>query len=50
MTSRQTDQALFVTGKTAEVHLSRAYRKLGIRSCAQLAVLVATDRDPGICS
>ncbi len=36
-TNRQIAQALFVTPKTIEVHLSHAYHKLGIRSRAQLA-------------
>ena len=35
--NRDIAQALFVTKKTVEVHLSNAYRKLGIRSRAQLA-------------
>jgi DNA-binding NarL/FixJ family response regulator len=32
LTNREIAQALFITGKTASVHLSRAYRKLGISS------------------
>jgi DNA-binding CsgD family transcriptional regulator/tetratricopeptide (TPR) repeat protein len=36
-TNREIAQALFVTTKTVEVHLSSAYRKLGIRSRSQLA-------------
>jgi DNA-binding CsgD family transcriptional regulator len=36
-TNREIAQALFVTPKTVEVHLSNAYRKLGIRSRSQLA-------------
>ncbi len=32
MTNRAIAQELFVTEKTVEVHLSRVYRKLGIRS------------------
>ena len=35
-TNRQIAQALFVTPKTIEVHLSHAYQKLGIRSRSQL--------------
>jgi DNA-binding NarL/FixJ family response regulator len=35
--NRDIAQALFVTTKTVEVHLSSTYRKLGIRSRAQLA-------------
>jgi DNA-binding NarL/FixJ family response regulator len=42
-TNRDIAQALFVTPKTVEVHLSNAYRKLGIRSRRDLPrVLVAT--------
>jgi DNA-binding NarL/FixJ family response regulator len=37
MTNRDIAQALFVTPKTIEVHLSSVYRKLGIASRAQLA-------------
>jgi len=36
MTNRDIAQALFVTPKTVEVHLSSVYRKLGIASRAQL--------------
>jgi DNA-binding CsgD family transcriptional regulator len=36
-TNREIAQALFVTPKTVEVHLSRVYRKLGISSRSQLA-------------
>jgi class 3 adenylate cyclase/DNA-binding CsgD family transcriptional regulator len=36
MTNRDIAQALFVTPKTVEVHLSSVYRKLGISSRAQL--------------
>jgi DNA-binding CsgD family transcriptional regulator len=35
--NRDIAQALFVTKKTVEVHLSNAYRKLGIQSRSQLA-------------
>jgi DNA-binding CsgD family transcriptional regulator len=35
-TNREIAQALFVTPKTVEVHLSNAYRKLGIRSRREL--------------
>jgi DNA-binding CsgD family transcriptional regulator len=36
-TNREIAQALFVTEKTVEAHLARAYRKLGIRSRGELA-------------
>ena len=35
-TNREIAQALFVTPKTVEVHLSNAYRKLDIRSRREL--------------
>ena len=34
--------ALFVSRKTVEAHLTRAYRKLGVRSRTELARLLAT--------
>jgi DNA-binding NarL/FixJ family response regulator len=37
MTNKDIAQALFVTPKTVEVHLSSAYRKLEIASRAELA-------------
>jgi DNA-binding NarL/FixJ family response regulator len=37
MSNREAAAALFVTVKTVEAALSRVYRKLGIRSRAQLA-------------
>jgi DNA-binding CsgD family transcriptional regulator len=40
-TNREIAQALFVTPKTVEVHLSSAYRKLGIRSRVGLAAALA---------
>ena len=43
MTNRDIAQALFVTPKTVEVHLSSVYRKLGISSRAQLAGALSTD-------
>jgi DNA-binding CsgD family transcriptional regulator len=44
-TNREIAQALFVTPKTVEVHLSSVYRKLGIRSRSQLpAALTAQIR------
>jgi DNA-binding NarL/FixJ family response regulator len=41
-TNRDIAQALFVTPKTVEVHLSSAYRKLGIGSRRELAAALAT--------
>jgi DNA-binding CsgD family transcriptional regulator len=40
-TNREIAQALFITPKTVEVHLSRVYRKLGITSRSQLAAALA---------
>jgi DNA-binding CsgD family transcriptional regulator len=40
-TNREIAQVLFVTPKTVEVHLSSAYRKLGISSRAQLSAALA---------
>jgi DNA-binding NarL/FixJ family response regulator len=39
-TNRDIAQALFVTTKTVEVHLSACYRKLGITSRAQLTAVL----------
>lgn len=45
-TNRQVAQALFVTAKTVEIHLTRAYSKLGITSRKELsAVLSASAAD-----
>jgi DNA-binding NarL/FixJ family response regulator len=41
-TNRDIAQALYVTPKTVEVHLSNAYRKLGVRSRRDLAGALAT--------
>lgn len=43
-TNRDIAQALFVTPKTIEVHLSHAYQKLGIRSRSQLSYALAKGR------
>ncbi|MET0686586.1 MAG: helix-turn-helix transcriptional regulator, partial [Solirubrobacteraceae bacterium] len=40
-TNRDIAQTLYVTPKTVEVHLSNAYRKLGIRSRRELATALA---------
>jgi DNA-binding NarL/FixJ family response regulator len=40
-TNREIAQALFVTPKTVEVHLSNVYRKLGISSRSQLPAALA---------
>jgi DNA-binding NarL/FixJ family response regulator len=44
MSNKEVAQALFLTVKTVEVHLSSTYRKLGIGSRRQLAVALAGDR------
>ena len=41
MTNREIAQALFVTQKTVEVHLSHAYQKLDIRSRRELGAALA---------
>jgi DNA-binding CsgD family transcriptional regulator len=41
MTNRDIAQALFVTPRTVEVHLSNAYRKLGISARSQLSDALA---------
>jgi DNA-binding NarL/FixJ family response regulator len=41
-TNRDIAQALFVTPKTVEVHLSNAYRKLGVRSRRELPHALST--------
>jgi DNA-binding NarL/FixJ family response regulator len=47
-TNRDIAQTLYVTPKTIEVHLSNAYRKLGIASRRQLAgaLTTMTPREP----
>ena len=40
-TNKDIAQALYVTPKTVEVHLSNSYRKLGIRSRRELAEALA---------
>ena len=40
-TNREIAQALFVTQRTVEVHLTSIYRKLGISSRSQLAAALA---------
>ena len=42
-TNRDIAQALFVTQKTVEMHLSNAYRKLDIRSRNELPARLATE-------
>jgi DNA-binding CsgD family transcriptional regulator len=37
LSNREIAQALFLSPKTVEMHLSHAYRKLDLRSRAQLA-------------
>jgi DNA-binding NarL/FixJ family response regulator len=41
MTNRQVAGTLFISTRTVEVNLSRIYRKLGIRSRAELGARVA---------
>jgi DNA-binding NarL/FixJ family response regulator len=43
MSNREIAQALFVTLRTVEMHLSNAFRKLGVSSRTQLAVVLAAE-------
>jgi DNA-binding CsgD family transcriptional regulator len=43
-TNREAAAALFLSPKTIEAHLSRAYAKLGVRSRTELAARLADDR------
>jgi DNA-binding CsgD family transcriptional regulator len=45
MTNKEVADALFVSVKTVETNLTRVYRKLGIRSRAQLGKQLAQLRD-----
>src|SRR5262249_62160647 len=45
-TNREVAQALFVTEKTVERHLSSAYQKLGIRSRFQLVSAIGGEPTP----
>ena len=40
-TNREVAETLFISTKTVEAHLARAYRKLGIRSRAELGACMA---------
>jgi DNA-binding NarL/FixJ family response regulator len=40
LSNREVAQKLFVTEKTVELHLTNAYRKLGIRSRFQLSSVI----------
>jgi DNA-binding CsgD family transcriptional regulator len=42
LSNKQIAQALFVTAKTVEAHLSHAYAKLGVRSRSQLAARLSS--------
>jgi DNA-binding CsgD family transcriptional regulator len=44
LTNRQIAEQLFVSEKTVETHLSRAFRKLGVSSRTQLAVQMASSQ------
>ena len=46
MTNKEIAQALFVTVKAVEVHLSSTYRKLGLASRLQLAEALAEGGTP----
>ena len=42
MTNREIAQALFITTKTVEMHLTRAYRKLEVDSRGELGPALST--------
>jgi DNA-binding NarL/FixJ family response regulator len=44
LTNRQIAEALFLTRRTVELHLSGAYRKLGITGRAELATALRQHR------
>ena len=44
LSNKEVAQALFVTVHTVEVHLSRVYAKLGVRSRTQLAGRLGSDK------
>ena len=44
--NREIAQELYVTPKTVEVHLSNAYRKLGIRSRRELTRALGASANP----
>jgi DNA-binding CsgD family transcriptional regulator len=46
LTNREVAATAFMSEKTVEANLSRAYRKLGIRSRAELGARMATQREP----
>jgi DNA-binding CsgD family transcriptional regulator len=53
LSNREISQALFVTVKTVEWHLSQAYAKLGIAKRGELSRALTTGSSPsadGICS
>ena len=45
MTNRDIAAALFISPKTVEANLARVYRKLGIRTRAELGRHIGTDGD-----
>jgi DNA-binding NarL/FixJ family response regulator len=47
MSNQEAAAALFVSSKTVESHLSRVYRKLGVRSRTELAARWSSDGSTG---
>ena len=43
LSNREIAQALFVTSRTVEMHLSNAFRKPGVSSRTQLAAALASE-------
>ncbi len=46
VSSREAADQLYVSVRTVEFHLSSIYRRLGVRSRTELALLVARERRP----
>jgi DNA-binding CsgD family transcriptional regulator len=45
-TTKEAAAALFISPRTVEAHLNRIYRKLGVRSRAQLTRIVLEGHSP----
>ena len=47
-TYREVADALFISPKTVQWNLSKIYRKLGVRSRAELAAKLAAEQTPAV--